>query len=200
MRSLTTDDRIDADKRSFASAAIRGIRGYILREPERESGQPKFINSERGTEPRIAECGVRSADWDSVGETPTGATETVALPHGLHGLTLIKGLSHRRPSVASVASVVTFCGMREPERESGQPKLINSERGMGAHGTRGGTAKRARNASAYGWSRLGRGPALPAGPRARAGLGHGAFLRPTPYFLLRAETRWEPDPPREQNQ
>src|SRR3989441_8358564 len=61
--------------------------------------------------------------------------------------------------------------MREPERESGQPRLINSEKGMGAHVTRGGTAKRARNASAYGWSRLGRSLALPAGRRARGGLG-----------------------------
>src|SRR5712692_4133421 len=29
------------------------------------------------------------------------------------------------------------CGMREPERESGEQKLINSEKEMGAHGTRG---------------------------------------------------------------
>jgi hypothetical protein len=31
MRRLTTDYRIDADKMSFPSAAIRGIRGYFLR-------------------------------------------------------------------------------------------------------------------------------------------------------------------------
>ncbi len=44
---------------------------------------------------------------------------------------------------------------------------------MGAHGTRGGTAKRARNATEHGWSRLGRSLALPAGRQSRAGFGHG---------------------------
>src|SRR5260370_26541232 len=48
------------------------------------------------------------------------------LDHGLHGLTRIKGLSHPRPSVACV---VKCWGIRKPERGSGQPKRINSERG-----------------------------------------------------------------------
>ena len=92
--------------------------------------------------------------------------------------------------MASVASVVKFCGLRKPERESGQPKLINSERGMGAHGTRGGTAKRARNASAYGWSRLGRSLALPAGRRSRAGLGAWALFGQAGYFWPRTNHGW----------
>src|SRR5437870_5202245 len=53
---------------------------------------------------------------------------------GFHGLTWIKGpFSHPWPSVSSV---VTFCGtrnaecgMQEPRRESGQPKLIKPETG-----------------------------------------------------------------------
>src|SRR6266568_2780341 len=64
--------------------------------------------------------------------------------------------------------------------------------GWEAHGTRGGTAKRARTASTYGWSRLGRSLALPAGRRSRAGLDHGPFSRQTKGLPL-PRTKHGPD-------
>ena len=58
------------------------------------------------------------------------------------------------------------CGSRNanPDSRDSQTQI----RGWEAHGTRGGTAKLARNSSAYGWLRLGRSLALPARRRSRA--------------------------------
>src|SRR5712692_8818194 len=77
MRSLTTDYRIDADKRSFASAGIRVIRGFILRTAEGrkvELGTQEFKNGALEEALRLQLQGLRtfrkSLGLDGICPTP----------------------------------------------------------------------------------------------------------------------------------